>query len=136
MRVVLDTNVFISAALRDRLPEQVFKALIARDDWQWLVTQSLLAEYELVLRRPALGVPPIQQDHWLKLTHDHAALIDAPEPAVEFARDRKDIHVLHAVIAGAADYLITGDKDFGEAQRLVTARIVSVAEFARMFAIT
>ncbi|MGH8719037.1 MAG: putative toxin-antitoxin system toxin component, PIN family [Burkholderiales bacterium] len=136
MRVVLDTNVLISAALRNRLPEQVFKTLIGRNDWFWLVTQSLLAEYERVLRRPALGIPRAHQDQWLQLARDHAALVDAPEPTVEFARDRKDIHVLHAAMAGAADYLITGDKDFAEAQRLVTTRIVSVAEFARLFGIT
>ena len=32
--------------------------------------------------------------------------------------------------------LITGGRDFAEAQRLLTSRILTVAEFARLFGIT
>jgi len=57
MKLVIDTNVLVSAVLRGRLPERVLVAIIAHDDWHWLVTTDLLAEYERVIRRPRLGIP-------------------------------------------------------------------------------
>ena len=136
MRLVIDTNVFVSAVLRGGLPERVVRTVVSRDDRQWVVTSDLLAEYEQVIRRPHLRIPFDAQEEWLRLTRRDAIQMDVPLPAVEFPRDRKDIHVLQAAIAAEADYLITGDRDFTEAQRLVTSRIVTVTEFARLFEIT
>ena len=62
MRVVLDTNVLISAALRDQLPERVLEAVIKHDDWEWMVTTALLAEYAEVIRRPRLRLEPVLQE--------------------------------------------------------------------------
>jgi predicted nucleic acid-binding protein len=58
MNVLIDTNILLSAALRDRLPERVVIQIAQRDDWTWIVTPAILAEYVEVLRRPkfALGV--------------------------------------------------------------------------------
>lgn len=42
----------LSAALRDRLPEQVVLFVAMRDEWKWIVTPEIMAEYALVLRRP------------------------------------------------------------------------------------
>lgn len=36
MRVVVDTNVVVSAILRDRVPEKVLLFIIARPDFQWV----------------------------------------------------------------------------------------------------
>ncbi len=57
MNVLIDTNVLISAALRDRLPERVVLYVATRDDCRWLVTPEILAEYVDVLRRPKFGLP-------------------------------------------------------------------------------
>ncbi len=45
MNVLIDTNVLLSAALRDKLPERVVLYVATRDDCQWLVTPEILAEY-------------------------------------------------------------------------------------------
>ena len=44
MNVLIDTNVLLSAALRDRLPEHVVLYVGSRDDCKWLVTPEMLAE--------------------------------------------------------------------------------------------
>src|SRR5687768_16462770 len=136
MKLVIDTNVFVSAVLRGGLPARVLESVIVHDDWQWTVTSDLLAEYERVVLRAHLAIPIDAQEEWLRLTRQDAIQIDVPLPSVEFPRDRKDIHVLQAAIIGEADYLITGDKDFGEAKKLVASKVVTVAEFARLFHIT
>jgi hypothetical protein len=53
MIVVVDTNVLLSAALRDRLPEQVVLYVAMRDDWKWIVTPP---DYGRIRR----GIAPAQ----------------------------------------------------------------------------
>ena len=56
MNVLIDTNVLLSAALRDRLPERVVVYVAGRDDVRWLVTPEILGEYAEILRRPKFGL--------------------------------------------------------------------------------
>lgn len=132
MILVIDTNVVISAALRDGLPGRVLQTVIGRDDWQWMVTPALLAEYESVIRRSRLAIPADAQEEWLQVWRDNCTVLDLSYPYPDFPRDRKDAHVLHAALVVEADYLITGDKDFAEAQALIPSRIVTVREFAQI----
>ena len=45
MRVVVDTSVLVSAAIRDRLPERALFWCVARPGLEWLVTPEILDEY-------------------------------------------------------------------------------------------
>ena len=51
MKVVIDTNVIISAILKDRTPEQIILFVAEQDDFQWLVSSEILTEYKAVIRR-------------------------------------------------------------------------------------
>ena len=48
----------------------------------------------------------------------------SPVSNVEFLRDRKDAKFIACAVAGKADFLITGDSDFVDAQKLIDTRIV------------
>ena len=51
---------------------------------------------------------------------------------VDFPRDRKDAMFLECALASEAEYLITGDKDFSEARKIVSTTIISVALFKKL----
>jgi uncharacterized protein len=51
---------------------------------------------------------------------------------IDFPRDRKDSKFLACAITADADYLITGDTDFREAQKIVKTTIISVFLFKRL----
>lgn len=137
MIVLLDTNVLLSAAFRDRLPERVVLYVATRDDWDWLVTPQILEEYRQVLSRPKFDLSPESQRKWVALAESRSLLLEVqPPPVVDLPRDPGDAPFLAAALATGADYLITGDNDLLEAQHLVPTRIVTVAEFARLFGIT
>ena len=58
VRVVLDTNVVVSAMLRSGgLPEAIFNLAIG-GELQCYVSEPIIAEYEDVLRRPRLAINP------------------------------------------------------------------------------
>lgn len=135
MNVLVDTNVLLSAALRDGLPERVVLMVATRDDWTWLVTSDILREYTEVLRRPKFGLTAETLRLWSDLLDMRTVNVGNPPQAVQFARDPKDAPLLAAALATRADYLITGDKDLLQVKHSISTAIVAVAEFASEFQI-
>lgn len=52
MKVVIDTNVLVSAALKGRVPRIVIQFIFDSSEWEWIVSQEIVAEYQEVLSRP------------------------------------------------------------------------------------
>ncbi|NEP43114.1 MAG: putative toxin-antitoxin system toxin component, PIN family [Okeania sp. SIO2H7] len=51
------------------------------------------------------------------------------ELSVDFPRDAKDAKFIACALVADADFFITGDKDFTEAQKLIKTTIISVSSF-------
>lgn len=130
MRVVIDTNILVSAVLRDRLPERVLRWCLANDSVSWLVSPAILAEYLEVIQRPRFGLTLEVIDWWANLLIiDTVMTRELPPP--DFLRDPKDAPFLACAGGCGADYLITGDGDFTEARKLIPGvQIVTLREFA------
>jgi uncharacterized protein len=128
MKILIDTNILISAILRDRLPEKILLYVVDRPDkFDWVVSQTILAEYKAVLSRPKFKIPENIQAQWLNLI-DRATEVIPVDVSIEFPRDPKDAKFLECAIAANADYFITGDQDFSEPVQGMT-QIISVSEF-------
>lgn len=50
MRVVVDTNVLVSAAIAGRNPEAVILFIVANPAFEWIVSTEILTEYEVLSR--------------------------------------------------------------------------------------
>jgi putative PIN family toxin of toxin-antitoxin system len=131
MRVVVDTNVLISAAFRDRLPEDVIMFLVSHPDFQWIATQDIVREYLDVLKREKFGLTESIIRKWEQMIEEVTQIV--PDSILmEFPRDQKDARFLSCALSADADFLITGDKDFSEAKRLTHTKILSVSMFKRL----
>ncbi|MDZ8080320.1 MAG: putative toxin-antitoxin system toxin component, PIN family [Nostoc sp. DcaGUA01] len=113
MKVVIDTNIVVSAAIADKNPEAVILFMIANSAFEWVVSADILAEYKEVLKRPRLKLTEAQYQRWVYLIDSVTTLIDV-DLEVDFPRDRKDAKFLACAIAAEADFFITGDADFNE----------------------
>ena len=131
MIVVIDTNVLVSAVLKDRDPEAVIMFVANRDDFEWIVSKEILAEYSEVLSRPKFGLPKDILHGWFAML-DNLTVTCTVDLAIEFPRDRKDAKFLSCAVAAGADYFITGDSDFNEAHQLLTTTILSVSQFKKL----
>jgi putative PIN family toxin of toxin-antitoxin system len=131
MKVVIDTNVLVSAAWRDKSPEAVVIWIALQDDWDWVVSQDILNEYRGVLRREKFNLSAEVIKKWDTLVTNLTTLVDV-NIEVKFHRDQKDAKFLACALAAEADYFITGDADFNEAQKLTKTTIISVSMFKRM----
>jgi len=123
-----------SAALRDRDPEAVILHVVQNPEFAWVASAEIVAEYLEVLGRSKFAIPEQVKERWRRAFTQNVTQVD-PVPDVLFPRDSKDAKFIACALAAQADFLVTGDQDFEEARRLLHTRIVSVAQFKRLFSI-
>ncbi len=131
IKVVVDTGINVSAAFRDRTPEEVILFIVEQEDFEWIVSPAILEEYNEVLARKKFNLPPETLQKWREIFEQCTTTIEV-DIEIDFPRDQKDAKFLECALAAEADYLITGDKDFEEAQKLVKTTIISVSQFKKL----
>ena len=130
VRVVLDTNVVISAALKPSGNERAVFAAVRAAGAILLVSPALLAEYEQVAARGKFRRVHAELEAVIaaiRLSAHHVS----PDSVPRVSRDVADDMVLACAEAGAADYLVTGNlRDFPSTwrgTRVVNARAFLIA---------
>lgn len=131
MKVIVDTNVLVSAVLKGRTPKEVIQFIIDTPDCDWLVSKEILEEYKQVLSRPKFKLTPEIINQWWFVLDTVTRVVEVTN-VVDFPRDRKDAKFLACALATDADFLLTGDRDFEEAKNLGKTRIISVSLFKRL----
>ena len=131
MRLVVDTNILISALLATTsLPAQLV-VLWRAGQFELLTTAEQLDELMRVTRYPKIRerlAPAIAG----RLVNDLRALAVTIDrlPVVEVSADPDDNYLLALAAAGAADFLVTGDKrDLLGLAVYKGTKIVTVREF-------
>jgi len=108
LRLVLDTNVVVSAALKpDGLERTVFVLAISRPA-RLYVTLPNLSEYREVLARPRLRIRKNIRRQILQLIETRAQLI-SPSRTPVVTGDPDDNIFIECADAARADYLVTGN---------------------------
>ena len=131
MKVVIDTNVLLSAALKDRDPETVILFVVSRPDFTWIASKEIIAEYRDVLGREKFALSEEIKQNWFSVLESIIEIVPT-ESALEFPRDQKDAKFIACAISSGADFLISGDKDFSEAKKLLSTSILSVSQFKKL----
>jgi putative PIN family toxin of toxin-antitoxin system len=132
MKVIIDTNILISAALSGRNPELIINFIIESSEHQWIASQAIFDEYLEVLNRPRIKLTNEKRQRWLNLVKNSTKLINV-NIIYDFPRDQKDAKFVACVIASKADFLITGDRDFEEVNLIGDTVIISVSQFKDLF---
>ena len=108
LRLVVDTNVLVSAALKpESLQHTVFLIAMTRPA-RLYVSQSILDEYSDVLARPELRIRRGLRQQLLQLIKNRSTLI-FPRYVLEVTSDPDDNRFIECADAARADYLITGN---------------------------
>ncbi|MCL2504595.1 MAG: putative toxin-antitoxin system toxin component, PIN family [Coriobacteriia bacterium] len=125
-RVVLDTNVIVSALWSpDGKPADIL-AMVAAELIQPYVNHAILAEYRCVLMRPRLRFSGSITQQTLALISNFGILVAAdPSPVESIAFGDPNDRVFYDVACAADAWLITGNKKHFPKED----RIVSPAEF-------
>lgn len=128
-RVVIDTNILISAIVYGGIPKQIL-ALVIDEYIVSITTRVLMAELIDVLSkkfhftsRKLADAESLMQDSFLILQ---------PEKTISLLDDDDDNRVLEAADAGACGYIVTGDSDLLRLKEYKGISIVTAAEFLKV----
>jgi uncharacterized protein len=108
-RVVLDTNILVSALLSARGNESLVLRLALSGGFEIGVSPAILNEYRSVLERPRFKLPASAINDLLSHLEKQAKLVH-PTHTVEASPDESDNRFLECAETAHAEYLITGNK--------------------------
>lgn len=131
MKVIIDTNVVVSAALKDRNPETVILFVVEQPEFEWVASAEIIEEYVAVLHRDKFKLPDTVLEKWARMFGALITVVEVQTP-FDFPRDQTDAKFLACALAIEADYFITGDKDFEEAHKVGKTTVLSVSLFKRL----
>jgi putative PIN family toxin of toxin-antitoxin system len=132
-RVILDTNVLISALL--------FKGKLSnmRELWRTgkivpLISRETFDELRRVLAYPKFfltraEIRSILEGEILPFFE----VVDVSRRVKGVCRDSADDKFISCAISGRADYIVTGDRDLSSLKRYQSIRIIHSSDFLRMF---
>ena len=109
LKIVIDTNVFISGLLGRGSAYLVYKTFLSKK-FKLVLTPSLLKEIKLVLNRPKLRIEKNKIERLLKLLKSQAIIVK-PKIKIKECRDEADNIILSCAIHSKANFIITWDKD-------------------------
>ena len=109
IRVVLDTNVIVSAHLQEEGLEATVFLLALSGTITLCISEPTLAEYEGVLRRRKFSLDPLRITRLLEKIRRVSRRV-RPKGTLTVCPDPEDNRFLACAEAGGADYLITGNK--------------------------
>ncbi len=119
-RVVIDTNVFISAVIGQfSYPYKIFEELVLTGEIVICLSPQLLKEYEDISQREKFKKIPQFADRAVKLIQaiKKIAFTVVPTERIDFISDEPDNRVLEVAVAANARVIVTGNtKDFNFSQ--------------------
>jgi uncharacterized protein len=133
MRVVLDTNVVVSALL--------FKTALSKiiDLWQRgaiipAISKETFQELQTVLAYPKFALTPDEIRAMLEgEILPFFEVIEVREDVKGICADSADDKFLACALATSSDYLVSGDKAVTELKQYKSVKIIKLSEFLKMF---
>lgn len=126
IKVVLDTNILLSAILFGGIPGKI-PDLWRKGIFDLVMSPELLAELVSTLRFK-FDFPANLTNEWEKLLQENTVHV-LPEYTIKVCRDPDDDKFLDVSLAAKAIYLVTGDQDLLSLKRYQNVRILKPAEF-------
>ncbi len=109
LRLVIDTNVVVSAALNPEGLQRTVFLLATTKPARWYVSDLIMGEYSAVLARPELKIPKSLRLQAIQLIKNHSYFV-TPSQLPQITTDPDDNIFLECADAARADYLVTGNQ--------------------------
>ncbi len=132
-RVVLDTNVLISALL--------FKGELSKFVGLWqkgkivpIISKETFQELRNVLEYPKFSLS--QDEIKSIIEHEILPYFEIVEGVKDFkgvCRDPEDDKFISCALSASADYIVSGDKDLSDLKQYKSLKIIKAADFLKRF---
>jgi uncharacterized protein len=130
LRIVIDTNWYISASINRTSRRKLFSVL-SNPKIAVFYSDELLDEYKRVITRKKFAsvINTSQANRFIRLTTKILIKAEVINKTFSKSRDIKDNYLLSLSESCNAHFLITGDDDLLVLQKHVLTKIITFAEF-------
>jgi putative PIN family toxin of toxin-antitoxin system len=124
VRVVVDTNILVSALIKGGKPRRLVLKLL--EEHTVILSRQMLAELADVLTRDKFVVKTSQVDRFLAILVRKSKIVKPSSRFKIIKEDPDDDVVLNTAYAGKAEYLVTGDRHLLALKEFKRTKIVKV----------
>ncbi len=128
LKVVLDTNVLISAILFGGKPRQILEKAI-RGEIRLCLSDPILEEIKGVLQRLKFDYSPEMIQFILTELMGIAHFVNPSETIDVVLEDPDDNRILECAVEAGANYIITGDSHLLKLSRYLNIEVLNAAAF-------
>jgi len=132
LRVVLDTNVLISAILTDGKPRTLLRKGISKE-FRIITSDLILQELGTVLRRPKFKTDEDEIHRIILALMQAAEVVEVVSKFNLVEEDPKDDMVVETAFDGKADFVVSGDSQLLALKSFREIKIVSVGQMLAYF---
>lgn len=129
VRVVIDTNVFVSGLMKSDTPPSNVVDLFIEDKINLIISEEVFSEYIEVLLRPELKVKKDNIIRLISILILKAEIIKVKTKLDIIERDPSDNKFLECALDGKVNYIIIGDKHLLELEEYKNIKIVNPKDF-------
>lgn len=131
LRVVLDTNILVSAIIHDGKPRSLFQMGID-GKYQIVISKEILIELAEVLQRPKFKMTTEDIIHIVSTLMATGENVHVTSSFAVIGKDPDDNIIINTAFDGNAGYIVSGDKEIKDLKRFQKTRIVSVDEMLKI----
>jgi putative PIN family toxin of toxin-antitoxin system len=132
LRVVLDTNVLISAILFGGKPRQILEKAI-RGEIRLCLSEPILEELKGVLQRSKFDYSPEMIQFIVTELMGIADFVNPSEMIDVVLEDPEDNRILECAVEAEANYIVTGDSHLLKLRKYRSIEVVSPVTFLEKF---
>ena len=132
MRIILDTNVFISGIFFSGPPSQILKEWQTKS-FQIALSEEIFSEYQRVADELSYNYPQVDIAPIIELVTVHGQLIDTKGIDISICEDPDDDKFIECAIAGKCDIIVSGDKHLLKLSGYKGIKILTPREFVEQY---
>ncbi len=131
MKAVIDTNILMSGTFWGGPTAKVLDAYL-KDKFEWIVSTEILEEYWRVLNELLRKYQaPTQVVEFFQTLSLAATIVSPVSFGTQVCSDPDDDKFLEAAVAGAAGFIVSGDKALLKTDGFHGIRVLKPAEFLK-----
>jgi putative PIN family toxin of toxin-antitoxin system len=110
MKIVLDSNIFVSSFYWKGNPRKVFDRITNGFD-ELYITDEILKEISTVMSSEKFNTNRQEIEEYIEIIESYSIKLFPQNITEEVSRDKDDDKILQCGLEGNVDFIITGDKD-------------------------
>jgi len=132
MKLVLDTNIFISSFFWGGNPRTIMTRIIDGKD-SLFISNEILQEVFSVMLRPKFHVPSHQVIHFIDSIKEIACPVVPTGLVQGICRDSDDDKILECAVLGDVDFIISGDNDLLSLNEFRGIPVITASEYVERY---